>query len=64
MLKLIKLENNKYTLKGLEDNITITKEPYLKNYKVSITDDMGFDEVDYYPTLKAIQKQMSINMGI
>ena len=64
MLKLIKLENNKYTLKGLEDNIIITKEPYLKNYKVSIKDDMGFDEVDYYPTLKAIQKQMSIFMGI
>jgi|TARA_R110000850_G_scaffold224876_1_gene350287 hypothetical protein len=64
MLKLIKLEEKIYTLETLEENVFITKETWSEFWKVQIVDDSGFGEVEYFKTLKSIQKYISINMGV
>ena len=64
MLKLIKLEEKKYTLETLEENVFISKESWSKLWKLQIVDDSGFGEVEYYKTLKSIQKYISKNMGV
>jgi len=64
MLKLIKLEEKIYTLETLEENVFISKETWSEFWKVQIVDYSGFGEVEYFKTLKSIQKYISINMGV
>ena len=64
MLKLIKIEEKIYTLETLEENVFISKGGWSKLWKLQIVDDSGFGEVEYFKTLKSIQKYISINMGV
>ena len=57
-------EEKIYTLETLEENVFITKETWSEFWKVQIVDDSGFGEVEYFKTLKHIQKYISINMGV
>ena len=66
MLKLIKFNNDSYTLETLEDNVFITKYKYEtpKSWKLRIVDDNGFNHIEYFDSLKSIQKTISKNMGL